>query len=265
MMNSPLLARSDRAGQFLRLCLAEVTQYGVPGSAVVVLDDIAAMLGLYEALPQPAASHVGGPMVAWRTSPKQPSFERIEDVERLAYKQRALIAFGGGPPGQMVGVAEIVCAMGNIIQGTSPPDYYDIYQWASLKVIEELSGTKPEEVLNDPSKANWRLIPDADVLEPGGRLYATYQIICTNIRRESIAQSEANPDYPRTLLKPFARLFLEGNAKARREAELSGADPRVFEMIDESTRIILSMFPDLSDVIDAPPPLDAVEQADALQ
>ena len=46
------------------------TTYGMPGSVVVVLDDVAAMLGLYEPLPQAAATHVAGPMVAWRTHPQ---------------------------------------------------------------------------------------------------------------------------------------------------------------------------------------------------
>jgi hypothetical protein len=151
MLNSPL-ARTGRAGQFLRLVLAEAGSYGMPGSVIVVLDDLASMLGLYQPIPEAAATHVSGPMVAWRTNPQQPSFQRIDDVERLAYKERALIAFGGGPPGEMVGRAEIVIAMGNIAQGTSPPGYYAIFQWASLHVIQQLTGDSPEKILADPSK-----------------------------------------------------------------------------------------------------------------
>ena len=158
MINSPL-AQAGRAGSFLRLVLAESAAYGMPGSVIVVLDDIAAMLGLYEALPEKAATHVAGPLVNWRTHPQQPSFERIHDVEKLAYKQRALVAFGGGPPGQMVGTAEIVIAMGNLVQGTSPPDYYEVFQWASLDVLQEITGHTAEQILADPGKKHWRKIP----------------------------------------------------------------------------------------------------------
>ena len=257
MISSPL-AQAGRAGSFLRLVLAESAAYGMPGSVIVVLDDIAAMLGLYEALPEKAATHVAGPLVNWRTHPQQPSFERIHDVEKLAYKQRALVAFGGGPPGQMVGTAEIVIAMGNLVQGTSPPEYYEVFQWASLDVLQEITCHTAEQILADPGKKHWRKIPDAEVVQPGGRLYQTYQTICTTIRRELIAAMGNNPDHPRALLQPFAKLFLHGNAQARAEAEASG-ESRVIEMIDDSTRTILAMFPELRNVVDTPLPVERVE------
>ena len=175
----------------------------------------------------------------------------------------SLIAFGGGPPGQMVGTAEIVIAMGNIVQGTSPPEYYDIFQWASLKVIEELTGDKAEKVLKDPGKKHWKLIPDAEVR---GTWWSALSDLSDHLHldpaRVDRRHGRDTPTIPRTLLQPFAKLFLYGNAKARDEAELSGED-RVVEMIDESTRTILAMFPDLADVIDAPPRLEAVEQDEA--
>jgi hypothetical protein len=95
-------------------------------------------------------------------------------------------------------------------------------------------------------------------VQPGGRLYSTYQTICTTIRRESIAAMGKNPDHPRILLRPFAKIFLEGNRQARLEAVASG-ESRVVQMIDDSTRTILTMFPDLADVIDTPPPVEQVE------
>ena len=157
----------------------------------------------------------------------------------------------------MVGSAEIVAACGNIVQGTSPPEYWEVFQWASLDVLQQITGQTVEQILADPSKKGWRKIDDAEVVQPGGRLYPTYQEICTNIRRESIAANSANPDHPRTLLEPFAKLFLEGNAAARVEAEMSG-ERRVVEMIDDSTRTILKMFPNLRADFDAPRPVEQV-------
>jgi hypothetical protein len=263
MIKSPLLAKPNRAGQYLRLCLAEAATYGVPGPVIVLMDDIGAMLGLFEPLPTPAAHHLGAPMVAWQTSTHQPTFERVDDVERQAYKERALIAYGGGPPGMMCGPAEVVVAMGNTVQGLSPPEFYELFQWASLKTLETLFGTKPEEALKDPSKEGWKLIPDAEVLEPGGRLYQTYMTVSTTIRREAIARMTTHPDSPRAMLKPFAKLFLENNARVREEAELSGEDDRVIEMLAESDRVILEMFPELAEIVDAAPPIQAVEQDEA--
>jgi len=257
LITSPL-AQSGRAGHFLRLVLSEAASYGMPGSVIIVLDDIAAMLGLYEPVSEAAALHVSGPLVSWRTHPQQPSFERIHDVEKLVYKQRSLIAFGGYHPGQMVGTAEIVIAMGNLVQGTSPPEYYEVFQWAALDVLQEITGHTAEQILADPSKKHWKRIPDAEVVQPGGRLYAAYQTVATTVRRESISVNTDNPDHPRALLQPFAKLFLEGNARARLEAEMSG-ELRVIQMIDESTRTILAMFPDLRADVEAPRPVEQVE------
>ncbi len=257
LFQSPL-AQAGRAGSFLRLVLAEAASFGMPGSTIVILDDIAAMLGILDPLPEAAASHVSGPLVNWRTHPQQPTFERIHEVEKLCYKQRALIAFGGGPPSQMVGTAEIVIAMGNLVQGTSPELYYEVFQWAALDVLQEITGDSAEKILADPGKKHWRKIPDAEVVQPGGRLYSTYQTVCTTIRRESISVSTDNPDHPRALLQPFAKLFLEGNARARLEAEMEG-QPRVIEMIDDSTRTILAMFPNLRVEVEAPRPVEQVE------
>ena len=113
IMQSPL-TQLGRTGPFLRLVLAEAAVYGMPAQVIATLDDVAAVLGFYDPLPVGQVAHLGGPLVQWRSSVQQPTFERITDVEALALKQRALIAFGGAPIDQMVGTAEIVCAMGNL-------------------------------------------------------------------------------------------------------------------------------------------------------
>jgi hypothetical protein len=243
IMTSPL-TQSGNSAQFLRLVLAEAASFGMPGHIIATLDDIAAMLGFYLPLPQGQAGHLGGPLVAWRTHPNQPLFESIHEVEALAYKQRALIAFGAGKPGQMVGTAEIVCACGNIAEGTSPPDYYEVFQWASLDVLSTLSGDTVEEILRDPNKSHWKLIPDDDVLQPAGRLYPTYQIMATSIRREAIAAFNQDPRHPRELLRPLAAVFVESHAKVLAEAEAEGLEP-VAKALREALRTIQGMFPDL--------------------
>jgi hypothetical protein len=244
IMLSPL-TQSGRAGNFLRLVLAECANFGMPGSTIATLDDIAAMLGMYNPIPLGQAAHLAGPLINWRTHPSQPSFERIHDIEKLVFKQRALISFGGGRPGQMVGTSEIVCALGNIIQGECPSEYWEVFQWASLDVLSILTGVTPEEALKDPSKKGWKLILDDEVLKPGGRLYQSYQEIATSIRREAIAYMNNSPDHPRAYLRPLAKRFLESNAELRASAAAEG-DTRVLSYIEESDRTIRKMFPDLA-------------------
>ena len=61
---------------------------------------------------------------------------------------------------------------------------------------------------------------------------------------------EKNPEHPRAYLLPFARLFLESNAKARVDAEAEG-DVRMLAAIAASNRTITSMFPELANTLDA--------------
>jgi hypothetical protein len=42
------------------LVLAEAASYGMPPQVIATLDDVAAMLGLYEPLPANQAAHVAG-------------------------------------------------------------------------------------------------------------------------------------------------------------------------------------------------------------
>jgi hypothetical protein len=262
LMGNPLV-QAGTTGQYLRLVLAEAAKWGMPGSTISLLDDLAAMLGFYDPLPKGPAAHVAGPLVNWRTHPEQPHFERIHDVEKLAFSQRCLIAFGGGRPGHMIGTAEIVIACGNILQGTSPPEYFQIFQWAGVDVLNILTGDAPETILADPSKKHWKQIPDEDVLRPGGRLHKTYETIATTIRREAIAAMNASPDNPRELLRPLAVIFLKSHTKTRNRLEAAGK-PEIVARLDETCHVIRTMFPGIDATLDhleqAP---EIVEQADA--
>src|ERR1700692_3606137 len=100
IINNPL-AQPGEPGQFLRLVLAQAGGYGMPGSVIAMLDDIAAMLGFYKPLPEGPSGHLAGPLVVWRSHPNQPTMESIEEMLRLAYQQRALTAFGGAPADHM--------------------------------------------------------------------------------------------------------------------------------------------------------------------
>src|SRR5690242_1002571 len=99
ILNNPLMRRGDRDTNFLRLVLAEAASFGLPPQLVAAIDDTAAMLGLYDPLPAGQIAHIAGPLVTWRTHRFQPDYQTVVDVAQLAYKQRALIGFGGAPPG----------------------------------------------------------------------------------------------------------------------------------------------------------------------
>ena len=178
-------------------------------------------------------------------------------------RPRSLAAFGGGRPGHMIGTAEIVIACGNILQGMSPPEYYEIFQWAGVDVLKILTGDTIETILADPSKKGWKLILDADVLQPGGRLHKTYETIATTIRREAIAAMNASPDNPRELLRPLAVIFLKSHVETRVRLEAAG-EAETVARIDETCQVIRTMFPGIDqdlEYLKQEPTL--VEQADA--
>lgn len=255
VMTSPL-TQTGRSAPFLRLVLAEALQFGMPAQVVATLDDIAALLGFYAPLSVGQAAHLAGPLVTWRTDRRQPTLERVSDVEALAMKQRALIAFGGAAPGHMVGTAEIVCALGNTHKETMPTPYYELWTWAATDVQHRLTDRPKEVIRKDHS---WPAIGDEEVLQPGGRLHATYSEVATHIRRTAIAVVHGSPDEdPRARLRPLAEIFLRDYEAQLRDHQRQDR-PMDAALIEEAVATMRRMFPDLKPAEPALPP-DNAEQ-----
>lgn len=245
MMRNPLMQSSNEK-DFFSLVLSECALFGVPPNALALFRDLHALLGHSEPLREKQIAGLAGPLVNWRTFPNQPRFDRVIDVERMAFHQRALIAFGGGRPGEMVGRAEIICALGNMIDGEDdvPPEYLEIYRWAAIDTLS-LIKEEPKAHLLAKDHPDWPETTDEEVVHPEGRLYATYQEICTSIRRESVTALERNPiNHPRSFLRPWAADFLDAHQKVRKEAELSNL-PDIVKMVDAQVANIKKMFPEL--------------------
>ena len=237
-----LLAQTRTPGSFLRLVLAEAASDG-PTQLVVTLDDVASMLGFFDPLSANQAAHLAGPLVQWRTDRMQPTLERVVDVERLAFKQRALMHFGGGIPGHQIGTAEIVSAMGNLHKELGMPEaYWQVFQWASVDVLNTLTGDMPETIWK---AKGWTPISDDEVIKPGGQLNETYTEIATSISRTSIAAIANDPDNPRQYLRPIAVAFLKAHREVLVQAHAENL-PQVVAGIEGSVRRITSMFPDLA-------------------
>jgi hypothetical protein len=261
IMRNPLV-QTGRSAHFVRLVLSEAANYGMPGNIITMLDDVASLLGLYDPIPTGQAGHLAGPLVQWRTHPGQPIYERIRDVEKLAFKQRSLIAFGGAKPGLMIGTAEIVIAMGNLIEGMSPPEYFELFTWASIDVLKTLTGDSAETILRDPAKKGWKIITDDDVLKPGGRLYNTYSEVATIIRREAIEALSKDPDNPREYLRPIAIAFLKNHRVVRKHA-LVNQDFDTVERLEGIMDNIKAMYPGIDEQLEKLEAGPIVEKADA--
>jgi hypothetical protein len=247
MLRNPL-SLSATQSDFFQLVLAECARFGVPGPALAMFRDLHAMLGHSAPLGHNQIAALAGPLVAWRTDPTQRHFERVHDVERLAYNQRALIAFGGGKPGEMVGRAEISHALGNMLLDRSPPEYLEVFQWASVDTLADIERVSKERVVKDREKDGWKLIPDEDVIQPGGRLYAAYQDICTSIRREAISGLEREPTgHPRAILRPFAAKALVEHTTVRESFAAKG-ETELVAHIDQQIGQLRQMFPDLGTI-----------------
>jgi len=225
--NSPLLKHGDQSS-FLRLVLSHAALYGMPPQVVALLDDLGAILGVYnhQPLSKGQAAYVAGPIVQWQTSRHQPAVERIEEMRELAHQQRLHIAFGGGPDGHMVGTAEIVCAMGNLHKEFDmPPEYYDIFIWAASDALSIITHESVPAILKT---RGWKVVSDDDVLRPTGRLHATYQTISLSIRREAIASMEGHQENPRRYSRKIAEQYLKdyrqqlADMDGMTEAELAG-------------------------------------------
>jgi hypothetical protein len=239
LLESPLI-QTGRSGNFIQLVLAEAAGWGMPAHTIALLADLSSMLGYNEAMPEPAVKHLTGPLSIWRSSPDQPAYDQVDEVLSLAIKQKALIAFGGGKPGQLVGSAEVVVAIGNIIQGTCPPEYWDIFTWASIDTLSILTGNTTEQILAE--KKTWKLIDDDEVLKPSGRLYNTYTEIVTTIRRAAIDNVRA--DYSRNYLRPLAARFVESH-RVHREEALVDQNFELARRLTEAIDRIEGMFPGL--------------------
>jgi hypothetical protein len=244
LMRSPL-TQSGKSSNFLRLVLSEAASYGMPAQVVATLDDIAAMLGYYRPLPEGQAVHLAGPLVQWRTDRQQPVLERITEIEGLALKQRALVAFGGAPPDHRVGTAEIIVALSNCHKSFMPKPYYEIWAWACTTVMAHLTGENPEKI----RKTNeWPQVFDNDVLRPGGRLHPTYTEIATSIRRVSIDSMRGDEENPRVRLRPLALVFLHAHQRYLNEAkhEAGSVELLQVEAVENAIKSIHSMFPDIT-------------------
>jgi hypothetical protein len=143
-----------------------------------------------------------------------------------------------------VGTAEIVIAMGNIVKGTSPEEYYDVFTWASIDVLKQLTHRTEDDIRTDDNKKDWKRISDEEVVKPGGRLYPTYQEVCTSIRRTAIAAMDERPNNPRVMLRPIAARFIQAHKKVRPEAIQAGLTD-VATALDRQIELINKMFPDL--------------------
>ena len=186
IMRSPLFEVA-RPNAFVRLVLAEAAFYGMP------------------------------PRVVWRTHPKQPVLQRVQEVEQLAMKQRALIVFQSAPFGHLVGTAEIICATGNLHEDAGMPDpYLQVFHWAAVDVLATLTGKSKETIWNEKG---WAVVQDEEVLSSKGRYHPTYQEIATAIRRHIIAHLEQHPDNPREFLAPLAETFVAAHLLFRGAAE----------------------------------------------
>jgi hypothetical protein len=241
LLNSPLA--TGRSGPFLRLVLAECGIYGMPTKVIAMLDDIGAMLGFYEPLAANQSAALSGPFSAWKTDRRQATIERLPEVEALATKQRALIAFGGARPGHHVGTAEIVVGMGNRHQKDCPEPFWEVFQWAAVDVMSQVRHLRPEEIRKEHG---WdSVITDDDVIKPNGRLYGTYIEVVACLRQAAIGWQRDDPRAPRAMLKPLAQHFLNLNTAHLAEARLEPAAQWLVKYIENSIATIKDMYPDL--------------------
>jgi hypothetical protein len=226
--------------------LAQAMGYGMPPRVVAELDDIAAMLGFYEPLSAGQSAYVAGPLIVWRTDRSQAMLEHISELERLAMKQRCLIAFGGAPADHMIGTAEIVCAMANTHRENMTDAYREVWAWAATDALSELHGRPPEQIR---AAHGWPAVFDEEVLRPTGRCYPTYMELVTWIRRNAISGLKGDPDAdPRTRLRPLALFFLQHYENELQEAETStlAEAPQAATAFKTLIKTVRTMFPDIS-------------------
>lgn len=203
----------------VRLILLEASRFGMPPSLIAMLDELGAMLGFHPSLPSNQLGYLAGPLSVWRTDPRMPTMERTPELEALAMKQRADVIYGQAEPATaMIGPAEIVVAMGNLIDGTMPDAYRDLFDWAASRTMSELDGMKPEQWCADHK---WQFIANDEVLTPAGRLYGTYVEVAQNIRRTATSGVKLDR-HPRLLTTRLGEALLKHIADQANQADAAG-------------------------------------------
>ena len=137
----------------------------------------------------------------------------------------------------MVGTAEIVHAMTNVHQNLlerdgASTDYREVFYWAAVDVLAIVEGRSRDELWKD---RGWKGVHDDEVLKPTGRLHGPYTLIATSIRRTAISALQSDPDNPRKMLLPVAKVLLDAHASALdecRERDLTEAVQQITEAIE---------------------------------
>jgi hypothetical protein len=218
----------------VRLILLEAARFGMPPNLIALLDEIGAMLGFHPALPSNQLGYLAGPLAVWRTDPRMPTMERTPELEGLAQKQRVDVIFGQAGTA-MVGPAEVVVAMGNLIDGTVPDAYRDLFHWAGARTMSELDGVGHQQWCADNQ---WPFVSDDDVLKPAGRLYGTYVEVAQNIRR--MAASAIQPDHhPRQVGLNLGQSLHRLITTLQTEAEAAGLTEQAERLREHAERVQL--------------------------
>jgi hypothetical protein len=126
---------------------------------------------------------------------------------------------------------------------------YDLFTWASVDVLQAITGESAEKILADEAKkkAGWKPISDEEVLKPGGRLYQTYQEVAQNIRRTIVAEVEKSPRNPRRIIRALAAQVLECHVDFRKNlVEKFGEEHETVVFLDKQVASIKREFPDLA-------------------
>jgi hypothetical protein len=151
----------------------------------MAIDQIFAELGRYDKLPATQADFVTGKPLIWANNTTNSVFLTPDVQARIPF-ERASIAFGCQPDNLLVGPFDIAHAMAAT---TADGDYRRLFTWAITHVLAQLHSTTREAVTKT---LGIELIPDRDVLSPGGPLNPTYLEIAQAIRK-TVSESRTRP------------------------------------------------------------------------
>ena len=138
----------------------------------------------------------------------------------------------------MWGTAEIVHAMTNVHQNLlerdgASTDYREVFYWAAVDVLAIVEGRSRDAIWKDKG---WKVVYDDEVLKPTGRLHNAYTMIATSIRRTAISALRSEPDNPRKMLLPVARVILDAHTGALAECRERGLTEAVQHIPRRSKR-----------------------------